>query len=150
MSHVTKGITLGLANTLVLCGGYADLASDTFHHHAPDVLSLFVMGVIPTVPLAAVIGAIAGRLRSDRLGTLLGMTFATLVCAVVISSPILSFPGSWQVATLVALAWIPTSFATIVLERWTRPPEIPSAWVVAPSGSDSGSPAPRARTTSCT
>jgi hypothetical protein len=149
MSHVTKGITLALANTLVLAGGYADLARETFHHRAPDIVSLFVVGAFPGAGLGALLGALAGRLRTERLGTLLAVSFATLACACVMASPLIS-AGTWDLAALIALAWVPTSFATVALERWTRPPEIASAWVVAPAGSDSGSREPRARRASCT
>jgi hypothetical protein len=150
MSHVTKGITLALANTLVLAGGYADLARETFHHRAPDIVSLFVVGAIPAIALGALLGALAGRLRSERLPMLLVASAAVLLCASVVASPLLGFPGMWDLPVLVALAWVPTSFATVALERWTRPPEIASAWVVAPAGSGSGSREPRARTASCT
>ncbi len=146
MSHVTKGITLALANTLVIAGAYTELARATLHYRAPDILALFVVGALPAAGLGAMLGALAGRLRGERLGTLLAASFATLACAVAIVSPALDFPS----ATLVELAWIPTSFATVALERWTRLPEIASAWVIAPSGSDSGSREPRARTASCT
>ncbi|MGE5183224.1 MAG: hypothetical protein ACM31C_14240 [Acidobacteriota bacterium] len=151
MSNISKGIVLGLANTLVLAAGYSSAAPVAFYdRNVPPVLPLFLLGAIPAIPLGAILGVVAGRARGERLPTLLVSSFGLVACLVVLCSPLMQPYRDWQVAGLIALAWVPTSFATIVLERWTRPAELPSAWVLARPGSCSGSREPRARTASCT
>jgi hypothetical protein len=150
MSNVTKGILLGLANTLVLAAAYSDLAHGTFRDAcAPTVAPLFVLGAVPAIPIGGILGVIAGRVRGERLPTLLLASFGFVACVVIVCSPMLHAIYDWQIAALIALAWVPTSFATLVLERWTRPEELAPAWVLDPSGSGSGSRAPRARTATC-
>ncbi len=151
MSNITKGMLLGVANTLVLAAAYDSAAPSAFYDHTiPGVVPLFLIGAVPAVPLGAILGHIAGRLRGERLPTLLVSSFALVACLVVLCSPLMQPYRDWQLAALIALAWVPTSFATIVLERWTRPQELPSAWVLDRPGSGSGSREPRARTASCT
>ncbi len=151
MSNATKGILLGLANTLVLAAGYTSAAPIEFYDRdVPTMIPLFLLGAVPAIPLGAILGVVAGRARGERLPTLLVTSFGLVACLVVLCSPVLQHYRDWQLAGLIGLAWVPTSFATIVLERWTRPQELPSAWVLDRPGSGSGSPAPRARTTSCT
>ena len=150
MGNISKGVVLGLTNTLVLSAGYCDLARQSFHYwHVPDVAALFVLAAVPGGVLGGLLGELAGRLREDRVAKLLLASFATIGLFVLVSAAMLRAYDDWQLAALIALAWVPTSFATLVLERWTRPP-LPSAWVLDRPGSDSGSPEPRARTASCT
>ncbi len=136
MSNISKGVVLGLANTLVLASGYAELARTTFYDRtAPTAALLFVLGSVPAVPLGAILGAIAGRLRHERVPTLMVASFAVVGSLVIVCSPLLQAYESWQLGALIALAWLPTSFATLVLERWTRPPELAPAIVITSSGS---------------
>jgi hypothetical protein len=150
MSNVRKGIELALANALVLAIGFAGYLPSRTRIPVVDELALWLVGGIVAIPCGALLGFIAGRLRRERLATLLVASFVVLPVACVLACPILGFPGAEALADLIAVAWIPTSFATIALERWTRPQELPSAWVVDPLESCSGSPERRARRASCT
>lgn len=151
MSNISKGAVLGLTNTLVLAAGYSDLAHYQFHdRHVPSLPALFVLGAIPGAMLGGLLGELAGRVRDERIGKLLLASFATIGCFVLVCLPLVRGYDDWQLAALIALAWVPTSFATLVLERWTRPPALASAWVLDRPGSGSESPERRARTASCT
>ncbi len=131
VSNVRKGIELALANALVLAGGFAYFVPSPRRAYAIDAIIVWFAGALVAVPCGALMGALAGWLRRARGITMLAASFVLLVGACAIGLPAFAVDDPGWCTELIALAWVPTSFATLVLEAWTRPDELPAARVIA-------------------
>jgi hypothetical protein len=127
MWNALKGVALAVVNAVALA---CAIALTLGRPYSPGLAGpIFVLALFSSVPLGALIGLIAGRLRENRLIMLELVALALIpICGIATMREMgVRAPGE-ALASLVVVASSPTVFAVIVLERWTRPrPAAPRA-----------------------
>jgi hypothetical protein len=128
MKNAFKGAVLGAVNAF----GVAIAVTLTIAPPRPHVLwtpvmsemlgAIVLIALVSAIPLGAILGAFAGKLRANRLVVLELVTLALLpLCGIVSLRATGMQPRSEELFALVAMAACPTVFSVIALERWTRP-----------------------------
>lgn len=123
-----KGMVLAVA----VCVVVTPLLHAATHYIVPAHL-LFSAGMSVAVPLGAIVGRFAIRMREHRVRTMLiGVAFPTGM-AFLPALGLLEDPTAGEAYVLAGILWVPTALATMILELWTRTstgPEIPRCVLV--------------------
>jgi hypothetical protein len=128
MWNALKGVTLAVANGIVLAVGLAFVMTPPYRtRDAMDFVgSIAVLAMFSSVPLGALIGLLAGRLRENRLVVLELVTLALVpLCGIATMHMLGVHMTGSEFSGLVLVASSPTVFAVLALERWTRPKPLP-------------------------
>jgi hypothetical protein len=123
---VIKGLRLGLANVVVTA-----IMLAIAERAAATVVPIFMYGVVPGLAAGALIGALAGVVKSWP-PPLRVVLLATPAVAVVFA-----LADLFHMSAYAPLASVPAMAAAVVLERWTRqvtPAPIPPATVQSNAG----------------
>jgi hypothetical protein len=131
MRNALKGVVLAVANAIALAVAIAFVMSPPYRTRfvMDFVGSVAMLAMFTSVPLGALIGLLAGRLRDNRLVVLELVTLALVpICGIATTHFVGARMTGGDFSGLVLVASSPTVFAVLALERWTRPkPAAPRA-----------------------
>jgi hypothetical protein len=125
MLNAIKGAALAAGNAVALAMSIA-LSFAPDHHwfrQLPSTVSaIALLAMFSSIPLGAVLGVFAGKLRDNRLVVLELVTLALVPITGMVTIDTLGVPiRGADLCGLSLLAACPTVISVIVLERWTRP-----------------------------
>lgn len=111
MQGALKGMTVAFANTVVVA---LMIASQQYHPNIDVAITVVVLGFIPAVLAGAFVGYLAAALVRVHRGLLVvAMCGFAWLC-------IIELAEEYSASEYVDLACLPTVFACVLLERWTR------------------------------
>lgn len=124
MWNALKGVVLAIANAIALAVAVAFVMPRPYGTRvATDMVgTIAVLAMLSSVPLGALIGLLASRLRENRLVVLELVALALVPLCGIATMRVLGvrLQGD-ELCGLVLVASSPTVFAVLALERWTRP-----------------------------
>ncbi len=121
IENALKGAALGAINALLVAIGISTVISGLVSALLPTIVVLCMFWAIP---IGAVLGVIAGKLRRNRLAVLevIALAAIPMVGAVTLGSEgMLGHHGSEDFLNLVLMAASATAVLVVILERWAVP-----------------------------
>ena len=131
MRNALKGVALAIVNAIALAVAVSFVMSPPYRGSGTADLaaSVAILAMFSSIPLGALIGLLAGRVRANRLVVLELVALALVpICGIATMRALGVRLRGDEFCGLVLVASSPTVFAVLALERWTRPtPAAPRA-----------------------